>query len=86
MENIDHENCNSLNTLINIDQNQVLFSIKNECCHNVVEMFSYNVLLHFFTLGAIYEKLVIIFFPCYKFVCSVMRSYCPEIFVHLGWM
>ena len=21
---------------------------------------------------------------CYKFVCSVMRSYCPEIFVHLG--
>ena len=38
----------------------------------------------FFTLGPIYEKLVIIFFPCYKFVCSVMRSYCPEIFVHLG--
>ena len=29
---------------------------------------------HFFTLGPIYEKLVIIFFPCYKFVCSVMRS------------
>ena len=40
--------------------------------------------VHFFTLGPIYEKLVIIFFPCYKFVCSVMRSYCPEIFVHLG--
>ena len=39
---------------------------------------------HFFTLGPIYVKLVIIFFPCYKFVCSVMRSYCPEIFVHLG--
>ena len=33
---------------------------------------------NFFTLGPIYEKLVIIFFPCYKFVCSVMRSYCPE--------
>ena len=30
-----------------------------------------------FTLGPIYEKLVIICFPCYKFVCSVMRSYCP---------
>ena len=39
---------------------------------------------HFLTLGPIYEKLVIIFFSCYKFVCSVMRSYCPEIFVHLG--
>ena len=39
---------------------------------------------NFFTLGPIYEKLAIIFFPCYKFVCSVMRSYCPEIFVHLG--
>ena len=38
----------------------------------------------FFTLEPIYEKLVIIFFPCYKFVCSVMRSYCPEIFVHLA--
>ena len=35
---------------------------------------------NFFTLGPIYEKPVIIFFPCYKFVCSVMRSYCPEIF------
>ena len=22
--------------------------------------------------------------PCYTYVCSVMRSYCPEIFVHLG--
>ena len=39
---------------------------------------------HFFTLGPIYEKLVIIFFPFYKFVCSVMRSQCSEIFVHLG--
>ena len=29
---------------------------------------------HFFTLGPIYEKLLIIFFPCYKFVCCVMRS------------
>ena len=38
---------------------------------------------HFFTLGPIYEILAIIFFPCYKFVCSVMRSQCPEIFVHL---
>ena len=37
---------------------------------------------NFFTLGPIYEKLVI-FFPCYEFVCSVMRSYCPEILVHL---
>ena len=35
---------------------------------------------HFFTLGPIYEKLAIIFFPCYKFVCSVMRFYCPEIY------
>ena len=38
----------------------------------------------FFTLGPIYEKLVIIFFPSYKFVCSVMRSYCPENLVTLG--
>ena len=22
--------------------------------------------------------------PCYTYVCSVMRSYCPEIFVDLG--
>ena len=22
--------------------------------------------------------------PCHTYVCSVMRSYCPEIFVHLG--
>ena len=29
---------------IHVDQNQVLFSFKNEYCHNVVEMFSYNVL------------------------------------------
>ena len=27
---------------------------------------------HFFTLGPIYEKPVIIFFPCYKFICSVL--------------
>ena len=33
---------------------------------------------HFFTLGHIYKKLVVIFLRCYKFVCSVMRSYCPE--------
>ena len=39
---------------------------------------------NFFTLGPIYEKPVIIFFPCYKFVCSVMRFYCSEIFFHLG--
>ena len=45
MENIDNTNSDSLNILINIDQNQVLFSVKNECCHNVVEMFAYNVLL-----------------------------------------
>ena len=31
-----------------------------------------------------YEKLVVILFPCYTYFCSVMRSYCPEIFVHLG--
>ena len=30
------------------------------------------------------EKLSVIVFPCYTYVCSVMRSYCPEIFVHLG--
>ena len=33
----------------------------------------------FFTLGPIYEEQAIIFFRCYKFVCSVIRSYCPEI-------
>ena len=37
-----------------------------------------------FTLWPIYEKLVIIVFACYKFVCSVMRSYCPENLVTLG--
>ena len=41
---------------------------------------------HFFTLGPIYEKLAVIFFPCYSFVCSVMRSYCPENLVTLGLM
>ena len=41
---------------------------------------------NFFTLGPIYEKLAIIFFPCHKFVCSVMRSYCPENLVTLGLM
>ena len=30
-----------------------------------------------FTLGLIYEKLVVIFTPCYGFVCPVRRSYCP---------
>ena len=39
---------------------------------------------HFCILWPIYEKLVVIFFPCYAYVCSVMRSYCPEIFVDLG--
>ena len=32
----------------------------------------------------IYEKPVVIFFPCYTYICSVMRSYCPDIFFHLG--
>ena len=31
-----------------------------------------------FTLGPIYENLVVIFSPYYRYVCSVMRSYCPE--------
>ena len=39
---------------------------------------------HFCILWPIYEKLAVMFFPCYTYVCSVMRSYCPEIFVHLG--
>ena len=39
---------------------------------------------HFCILWPIYEKLAVIFVPCYTYVCSVMRSYCPEIFVHLG--
>ena len=39
---------------------------------------------HFCILWPIYEKLVVIFFPCYTYVCSVMRAYCPEIFVCLG--
>ena len=39
---------------------------------------------NFFTLEPIYEKLLINFFPCYKLVCSVMRSYCPENLVILG--
>ena len=25
----------------------------------------------------------LVFSPCYAYVCSAMRSYCPEIFVHL---
>ena len=33
----------------------------------------------FFILWPIYEKQVVIFFPCYTYVCSVMMSYCPEI-------
>ena len=33
----------------------------------------------FWALGTIYEEQVIICFPCYKLVCSMMRSYCPEI-------
>ena len=39
---------------------------------------------HFCILWPIYEKLAVIFFPCYTYVCSVMRSYSPEIFIHLG--
>ena len=35
---------------------------------------------HFCILWPIYEKLVVIVFPCYTYVCSVMRSYSPEIF------
>ena len=38
---------------------------------------------NFFILWPIYEKLVVIFFPCYTYICSVIRSYCPEIFLHL---
>ena len=41
---------------------------------------------HFCILWPIYEKLVVIFFPSYTYVCSVMRDYCPENFVHLGSM
>ena len=41
---------------------------------------------HFFILWPINEKLVIIFFPGYTYVCSVMRACCPENFVHLGSM
>ena len=40
--------------------------------------------VHFCILRPIYEKLAVIFAPCYTYVCSVMRSYCPEIFVYLG--
>ena len=39
---------------------------------------------HFCILWPIYKKLAVMFFPCYTYVCSVMRSFCPEIFVHLG--
>ena len=39
---------------------------------------------HFCILWPIYEKLGVILIPCYTYVCSVMRCYCPEIFVHLG--
>ena len=39
---------------------------------------------HFVTLGPIYEKLVVMFLRCYTFVCSVMRSYCPDNLVTLG--
>ena len=35
-------------------------------------------------IGAHILKTGDFFLPCYKFVCSVMRSYCPEIFVYLG--
>ena len=33
---------------------------------------------HFCILWPIYENLAVIFSPCYTYVCSVMRSYCPE--------
>ena len=39
---------------------------------------------NFCTLGPIYEILVIMFFPCYTFVCSVMRSCCLENLVTLA--
>ena len=39
---------------------------------------------HFCILWPIYEKLVVILFPCYTYVCTVIRSYCPAIFVDLG--
>ena len=39
---------------------------------------------HFCILWPIYEKLAIICSACYTYVCSVKRSYFPEIFVHLG--
>ena len=32
----------------------------------------------------VYEKRVVIFVPCYTDICSVIRSCCPDIFVHLG--
>ena len=34
--------------------------------------------------GAIYETFVVIFCTSYKFIYSVMRSYCPENLVTLG--
>ena len=34
--------------------------------------------------GVIYEKLVVILFPCYELVCYVIGSYCPENLVTLG--
>ena len=37
---------------------------------------------HFCILWPIYEKLAVIVSPCYIYVCSVMKSYCPEICVH----
>ena len=36
------------------------------------------------TFGPIYEKLVVIFSPCYAYVCSMMRSYCREILITLN--
>ena len=39
---------------------------------------------HFCILWPIYEQLAVIFSPCYMYVCFAVRSYCPEIFVHLG--
>ena len=53
-----------LKKILNIDQNQVLFAVKNECCYNVVEMFSCNVLVTFLEYVAVIEFVnVFITFP-----------------------
>ena len=41
--------------------------------------------MYIFTLWPIYKKKPLGYlFPCYRFVCYMMRSYCPEILVTLG--